>query len=109
MINFTKITRIMAEHGLDHLEVGAAGRGEGGGAVPQVVQPDRGQALTADEPDEPAGQVPGRVGTAARAGEDVPVARRWQLPVAVSGKDLQGPGIEGEDAIAGDALRGQHY
>ena len=71
-----------------------------GGAVPQVVQPDRREALTADEPDESAGQVPVCVGTAARVGEDVPVARRRQLLVAVGGKDLQGP-----DAVAGHTHR----
>jgi hypothetical protein len=63
--------------GLDDLEVGAAGQGEGGRAVPQVVQPDRGQALTADEPDEPAGQVPERVGTAAPVIPSGPAPYGW--------------------------------
>src|SRR6516225_2148823 len=71
----------------------------------EVVEPDRGQSLPADEHGEPARQVPGRVGTAARPGEDVPVAPRGQLlPAAVRGEDLQGPGIEGQDSVAGDAL-----
>ena len=59
---------------------------------------------------EPARQVSGRVGTAARLGEDVPVApRRQLLPVAVGGEDLQGPGIEGQDSVAGDALGRQQH
>ena len=100
----------MAEHGLDRLEVGAAGQGEGGSAVPEVVEPDRGQSLPAYKLGEPAGQVPGRVGTSARAGEDVPVAPRGQLlPAAVRGEDLQGPGIEGQDPVAGDALGRQQH
>src|SRR5262244_110779 len=54
---------------------------------------------------KPARQVPGLVGTAARLGEDVPVGPRGQLlPVGVGGEDLQGPGIEGQDSVAGDAL-----
>ncbi len=78
----------MAEHGLDRLEVGAAGQGEGGSAVPEVVEPDRGQSLPAYKLGEPAGQVPGRVGTSARAGEDVPVAPRGHRGV---GQPLYGP------------------
>ena len=100
----------MAEHGLDRLEVGAAGQGEGGSVAPEVVEPDRGPSLPADELGEPAGQVPGRAGTSARAGEDVPVAPRGLLlPAAVGGEDLQGPGIEGQDPVAGDALGRQQH
>jgi hypothetical protein len=59
---------------------------------------------------EPARQVSGRVGTADRLGEDVPVApRRQLLPVAVGGEDLQGPGIEVQDSVAGDALGRQQH
>jgi hypothetical protein len=97
----------VAEHGLDRLKVGAAGQGEGGSAVPEVVEPDRGQSLPAHEHGEPARQVPGRVGTAARLGEGVPVAPRGQLlPVAVRGEDLQGPGIQGQDPVAAMLLGG---
>jgi hypothetical protein len=31
----------MAKHLLDHLQIGVRGQGKCGGAVPQVVQPDR--------------------------------------------------------------------
>jgi hypothetical protein len=92
----------MAEHGLDHLQVSAADQGEDSSAMPEVVEPDRRQALPADKPGKPARQVSGRVGTAGRAGENVPVARHGRLPGAVGGKDLQGPGIERQDVVAGD-------
>jgi hypothetical protein len=47
----------MSEHLLDHFQVRVRGQGEDGGAVPQVVQPDRGQAELLADLAEPVGEV----------------------------------------------------
>src|SRR5580658_715515 len=65
----------------------AAILGQGGGAVPQVMQPDRGHASAADKADNPAGDLFRRRRPSVRPGEDVPVraAGRAAAPVVLAG------------------------
>jgi hypothetical protein len=59
------------EQFLDGLQVGAGGVGQGGGAVPEVVQPYRRQTGQDDEATEASGQVVRVQGGAVRGGEHV--------------------------------------
>jgi hypothetical protein len=81
--------------------------GQRGCAVPEVVQPDRRQVLAANQPDELAGDLLGSDWPPVGPGEHVPISAGGRMCTAVPGQDIERPWIQGQDSVAGYALRRQ--
>jgi len=106
----------VAHHVLHHFQFHPGGQGEGGGAVAQVVEPDRGQPGGLGEGAEVAGEPVGGERVTAQAGEDVAavmVTRLLPLGVlagAVGAQRGHGGVVQGDDAgaVAGLGRAGDH-